>query len=371
MIRLRQIEMIEIRMPLVEPFQISSGTQSDRRIFLLKVTDHDRHEVWAECVATELPTYTYETIDAAWIAIREWVAPRVLGSEFKDPREVHPVLEKNFHGNNMAKAGIEMACWGLAATIKGVALAKLINGTRAKIPTGISIGIQASPDALAEKAKKVAKEGYRKLKLKIKPGMDVEFVKAVRTALPDAPLMADANNAYTLDDAATLAKLDQFGLIMLEQPLDWQDFVRHAELQKRLKTPICLDESISNVDRAQDMITLKAGKIINIKPGRVGGFRQAIAIHDLCQQNGIPVWCGGMLESGIGRAYNVALASLPNFSLPGDVSPSARYWEKDIVAPQWTMDQGGMVTVPTAAGIGVRVDADRIDNLAVRRETVK
>jgi len=371
MIRLKQIEMIEIRMPLREPFQISSGTQSDRRIFLLRLADADGHEVWAECVATELPTYTYETIEGAWIAIRDWVAPRVLGVEFKDPRDIHPVLEKNFRGHNMAKAGIEMGCWGLAATIKGIALSQLVAGTRAKIPTGISIGIQGSPEALAEKAKKVAKEGYRKLKLKIKPGMDVEFVRAVRTALPDAPLMADANNAYTLDDAATLAKLDEFGLIMLEQPLDWCDFVRHAELQKRLKTPICLDESISNVDRAQDMITLKAGKIINIKPGRVGGFRQAIAIHDLCQKNGIPVWCGGMLESGIGRAYNVALASLPNFSLPGDVSPSARYWEKDIVTPEWTMDAEGMVTVPTAAGIGVRVDVDRIDNLAVRRETVK
>lgn len=371
MIRLKQIELVEIRMPLKEPFQISSGTQSDRRIFLLRLADQDGLEVWAECVATELPTYTYETIDGAWIAIRDWVAPRVLGVEFKDPREIHPVLEKNFRGHNMSKAAVEMGCWGLTAARQGLPLSKLVNGTRAKIPTGISIGIQASPDALAEKAKTAAKEGYRKLKLKIKPGMDVEFVKAVRAALPDAPLMADANNAYTLDDSATLAKLDRFGLIMLEQPLDWQDFVRHAELQKRLKTPICLDESISNVDRAQDMLTLKAGRIINIKPGRVGGFRQAIAIHDLCQQYGIPVWCGGMLESGIGRAYNVALASLPNFSLPGDVSPSARYWQTDIVTPEWTMDREGMVTVPTAVGIGVGVDADRIDNLAVRRETVK
>jgi len=371
MIRIQQIDLVEIRMPLVEPFQISSGTQSNRRIFLLRVADGDGHQVWAECVATELPTYTYETIDAAWIAIREWVAPRVLGVEFKDPADLHPVLEKNFRGNNMAKAGVEMGAWGLTATIKGIALSKLIGGTRESIPTGISIGIQSSPDALVEKARAAAKAGYRKIKLKIKPGMDVSFVKAVRTALPDAPLMADANNAYTLDDAATLAKLDDFKLIMLEQPLDWQDFVRHAELQKRLKTPLCLDESISNVDRAQDMITLKAGRIINIKPGRVGGFRQAIAIHDLCQKNGIPVWCGGMLESGIGRAYNVALASLPNFSLPGDLSPSARYWEKDIVSPEWTMSSEGMVTVPTGPGIGVTVDVDRIDNLAVRRETVR
>ncbi len=371
MIRLKSIEMVEIRMPLREPFQISSGTQSNRRIFLLRVTDHDGHEVWAECVATELPTYTYETIDAAWIAIRDYVAPRVLGVEFKDPRDVHPVLEKNFRGLNMSKAGVEMACWGLAATIRQTSLRQLIGGTRDQIPTGISIGIQPSPEALVEKAKKVAAEGYRKLKLKIKPGHDVAYVRAVRAALPDTPLMADANNAYTLADADTLAQLDAFKLIMLEQPLDWQDFVRHAELQKRLKTPICLDESISNVDRAQDMITLQAGRIINIKPGRVGGFRQAIAIHDLCQQNGIPVWCGGMLESGIGRAYNVALASLPNFSLPGDVSPSARYWEKDIVTPEWTMDKHGMVTVPTVAGLGVTVNADRIDDLAVRREMVE
>ena len=276
MIRISEVELVEIRMPLVEPFQISSGTQSNRRILLLRISDGS-HEVWAECVATEAPTYTWETIDGAWMAIRDFVAPRVLGVEFQDPAALHPVFEKNFRGHNMAKAAVEMGAWGLAATIRGIALSQLVNGTRAKIPTGISLGIQASPDVLVEKARKAANEGYRKLKLKIKPGMDVEFVQAVRAALPDAPLMADANNAYTLDDAATLARLDEFGLMMLEQPLDWQDFVRHVELQKRLATPICLDESISNVDRAQDMITLGAG-IADVATRDSGGWAQVVPL---------------------------------------------------------------------------------------------
>ncbi len=272
----------------------------------------------------------------------------------------------------MAKAAVEMASWALIAERDGMPLARLLGGTRTEIPTGISIGIQASPEALVERVGRALADGYRKVKLKIEPGHDIEFVRAVRNAYPDAPFMADANNAYTLKDAAHLKQLDPLHLVMIEQPLAYDDIVRHAELQHMLSTPICLDESITSVDRAEDMITLKSGRIINIKPGRVGGFQQSRAIHDLCAKHGIPVWCGGMLESGIGRSYNVALASLPNFTIPGDLSPSARYWERDVIKPEWTMSAAGMMKVPLdKPGIGVAVDVDRIDDLTVRSQVLR
>jgi O-succinylbenzoate synthase len=270
----------------------------------------------------------------------------------------------------MAKAAVEMGCWAVAAQQAGVSLSSILGGTRDRVQTGISLGIQRTPGALADKAMAARVQGYRKIKLKIKPGADVEFVRAVREALgPGTDIMTDANSAYTLDDVRHLEKLDRFDLIMIEQPLGPEDLVRHAALQRRLRTPICLDESITDVERAEDMIALGSGRIINIKPGRVGGFTSSKRIHDLCQANSIPVWCGGMLESGIGRAHNVALASLPNFTLPGDLSPSARYWERDIVRPEWTMDAEGMVPVPRdRPGIGVEVDRDRIDDLTVRSQ---
>ena len=272
----------------------------------------------------------------------------------------------------MAKAAVEMGCWAVAAQQASVSLSSILGGTRDRVQTGISLGIQRTPEALADKAMVARAQGYRKIKLKIKPGADVEFVRAVREALgPDADIMTDANSAYTVDNVRHLEKLDRFGLIMIEQPLGPEDLVRHAALQRRLRTPICLDESITDVERAEDMIALGSGRIINIKPGRVGGFTSSKRIHDLCQANSIPVWCGGMLESGIGRAHNIALASLPNFTLPGDLSPSARYWERDIVTPEWTMDAEGMVAVPLERpGIGVEVDRDRIDDLTVRSQEI-
>jgi O-succinylbenzoate synthase len=372
LIRVTQITLREIRLALKEPFRISSGEIRDRRILLLELTDVSGATAWSECVAGEAPNYSPETIDTAWPTIATHVAPRVLGRPFGHPGEIHAELEKDFRGHQMAKAGVEMGCWGLAATMAGEPLGRFIGGTRGEIAVGISLGIQQSPDALVAKARAAHAEGYRKIKIKIEPGHDVEWVRAVRDALgPDAHLMADANNAYTLDDADTLAGFDPLGLVMIEQPLAWDDLVRHAELQKRLKTPVCLDESITSLDRAQDMVTLGSGRIINIKPGRVGGFSSAIAIHDFCQERGIPVWCGGMFESGVGRAYNVALASLPNFTIPGDVSPSARYWAADIVKPEWTM-RDGMMRVPLdAPGIGVTVDAARVKSLTVREETLR
>jgi O-succinylbenzoate synthase len=371
MIRIEEITLREIRLPLKEPFRISSGLVTERRIMLLHLRDADGVEVWSECVAGEAPNYTSETIDTAWFAITEYVAPRVFGVSYAQPSDVHPALELNFRGHNMAKAAIEMGAWGLAAEREKKSLSKFIGGTRTGIETGISIGIQSSPAALVERAGRAIKEGYHKIKLKIEPGHDVEFVGAVRKAFPDAPLMADANNAFTLRDIDRLKQLDEFNLIMIEQPLAFDDIIRHAQLQRVLKTPICLDESITSVEKAEDMISIGAGRIINIKPGRVGGFAQSRAIHDLCVKNNIPVWCGGMLESGVGRAYNVALASLPGFTIPGDLSPSARYWEQDVVTPEWSMNDG-VVSVPVdRPGLGVTVDVARVDNLTVRTQTIR
>ena len=360
----------ELRLALKEPFRISSGTIAERRVCLLELHSADGITGWSECVAGEQPNYSPETIDTAWHAMREWLAPRVLGVEFGQPGLVFAALDRNVRGHLMAKAAIEMGCWDVAARQQGIPLSRLLGGTRDRVPTGISIGIQRTPDALVERARQAVALGYRKIKMKIEPGSDIAFVGAVRDALgPDLHLMADANSAYTLADADHLKELDRFRLIMIEQPLDREDLLRHAKLQRILETPICLDESITSLDRAADMIELGAGRIVNIKPGRVGGFAVSKGIHDLCRQHGIPVWCGGMFESGVGRAHNVALASLPNFSLPGDVSPSARYWERDIVTPEWTMDAEGMVHVPLdKAGFGVTVDVDRVDDLTVKRE---
>ncbi len=372
MIRLDSITLREIRLPLREPFRISSGVVAERRIALLELQDASGATAWSECVAGEWPNYSSETIDTAWIAIEAYVAPRVLGVRFDKPADVHATLERDFRGHQMAKAAVEMGMWGVAAAQAGVPLAQLLGGIRERIAVGISLGIQGSPAALADRASAAIAEGYQKVKIKIEPGHDLDYVRAAREALPSAELTADANNAYTLADAALLAELDSLDLMMIEQPLAHDDLVRHAELQRRLRTAICLDESITSLERAQDMVTLGAGRIINIKPGRVGGFHSSIAIHNYCQRVGIPVWCGGMLESGVGRAYNVALASLANFTLPGDLSPSRRYWQQDVVTPEWTMAEDGTMAVPLdRPGIGVDVDLERVNALTVRRAVLR
>ncbi|MDJ0837717.1 MAG: o-succinylbenzoate synthase [Acidobacteriota bacterium] len=371
-IHLASITLHEIRLPLVEPFTISSGTMENRRILLLELCDADGITAWSESVADDAPNYNPETVDTCRTILKKWLAPRVLGKTFADPGKVDAAINQNIRGHHMAKAALEMGCWGLEAERQGKSLSVLLGGIRETIITGISIGIQPSPAMLVKKARGAFAQGYPKIKCKIRPGADLAFLAAVREELgPDAEIMADANNAYTIADFDHLVKMDAFGLLMLEQPLAWDDVFRHAELQRRMTTPICLDESITSLDRAEDMIALKAGRIINIKPGRVGGFTASKAIHDLAEKHDIPVWCGGMLESGIGRAYNVALASLPNFKLPGDLSPSARYWAQDIVRPEWTMSPKGEVTVPrTKPGLGIQIDRNRIDNLTVRSETL-
>jgi O-succinylbenzoate synthase len=372
-ITLDRIVLREIRLPLVEPFRISSGVWSDRRILLVELYDSSGAMTWAESVVDDAPNYSYETIDTAWPTLARFLAPRLLGKRIESHTDVHAMLDQDVRGHNMAKAALEMGCWALASLQLGVPLARLLGGTRTHIATGISLGIQKDIPTLIRKATESVSAGYQKVKIKIMPGRDIEWVAAVRAAVgDDAHLMADANNAYTLADAKHLAQLDALNLMMIEQPLSHDDIVRHAELQKRLRTPLCLDESITSLERAQDMVTLKAGHIINIKPGRVGGFAPSIAIHDFCEENSVPVWCGGMLESGIGRAYNVALASLSNFTLPGDLSPSARYWARDVVTPEWTMDAHGMVNVPLdEPGLGVAVDVERIHSLTVRTEELR
>lgn len=371
-LRIDRIVLREIRLPLKQPFRISSGVIDERRIGLVELHHPDGIVGWGECVAFDQPIYSAETIDTAWWAIREWVAPRILGRVLAAPNAVHALLERDFRGHLMAKAAVEMGAWELAAKLEGVPLSKLLGGTRERIVTGISLGIQPNPETLAQSARAAREQGYRKIKIKIAPGRDVAYVRAVREVLgATADLMADANSAYTPADTPVLRQLDEFGLIMIEQPLGREDLVRHAALQQSLRTPLCLDESITGLDRAEDMVTLGSGRIINIKPGRVGGFSVSLAIHDYCRGQRVPVWCGGMLESGIGRAHNVALASLPNFTLPGDLSPSARYWEQDIVTPEWTMDRDGMVRVPLdTPGMGVEVDMDRVENLTVRRSVM-
>lgn len=367
MLRIKSVRVREIHLPLIEPFTISSGTETTRRIMLLEVEDHDGFVGWGECVAMAFPNYNAESVDTAWLALKEWIIPLVIDKAFDGPEAIYPFLHARIRGHEMARASLEMAAWDLWAHRKDVPLARLLGGTRDRVATGISVGIQDTPARLVEKVKGYLAEGYRKIKIKIKPGYDLPYVKAVRDAYgDDISIMVDANNAYTLKDIALFKELDAYNLLMIEQPLAWDDVVKHAQLQRSIKTPICLDESITKVERAEDMVALGSGRIINIKPSRVGGFASSIAIHDYAQAHDIPVWCGGMLESGIGRAHNVALASLPNFKLPGDLSPSRRYWQQDIVTPEWTMDAEGMITVPyEKPGLGVEINHDRIDDLMV------
>lgn len=372
-VRADRIELREIRLALRRPFRISSGTRRERRALLVRLESADGASSWAECVAAERPDYSPETVDTAWIALREWLAPAVAGRTFEGPDRVSPFLERAVRGHRMARAALEMGLWNLAAVREEESLAELLGGQRRRVETGISIGIQESPGALVERATEAARRGYRKIKLKVEPGADVAYVAAVRKALgAEAALAVDGNAGYRLGDVDRLRRLDDLGLLMIEQPLDGEDLVRHARLQSELTTPICLDESITSPARAEDMIELGSGRIVNVKPGRVGGFGPSLRIHDLCRSRDLPVWCGGMLETGIGRAYNVALASLPNFRLPGDLSPSSRYWERDVVDPEWTMDEEGRVSVPLdRPGLGVSVDRSRVEELTVRREVIE
>jgi O-succinylbenzoate synthase len=370
---INQITLREIHLDLVEPFRSSSGIETTRRILLIELRDTDGQTAWGECVALSTPHYLPETIDTAWLTISNYIAPRILGHAFQSPSAVAPFIGENIRGHNMAKAAVEMACWALIAQKENISLSRLLGGTRTQVSTGISLGIQSSPRALTEKVQQSLEEGYARVKIKIHPDKDIEYLHTLRNALGDAPsLMVDANSAYTLDHLDHLKKFDPFNLTMIEQPLAWNDIIHHAQLQKSINTPICLDESILSLKNAHDMHTLDAGRIINLKPGRVGGFTESLSIDQFASEKKIPLWCGGMLESGIGRAYNVALASLPGFTLPGDLSPSRRYWKQDIITPEWDMDKNGNVNVPhNQPGLGIEIDTERIEALTTRKKIIE
>ena len=362
--KIRSVELREIHLKLKERFEISTGGWDLRRILLLRM-ESEAGEVWSECVAAEAPNYSYETPETAWHILPDFVLPDLVGRELAGAADIlEPVSW--IRGHPMALAAVEMGAWALEAVEKQVSLRDLVGGVRDAVPVGVSVGLQGTDDDLLRQVEERVEAGYRKVKLKIKPGRDVEMVRKVRERFPGVPLMADANSSYTLGDAPRLEELDGLDLMMIEQPLAYDDFREHALLQARLKTPICLDESIVSPGDARLALELKAGRIINIKPGRVGGFGSSREIHDLCAAQGVPVWCGGMLETGVGRAYNLALASLPNFTLPGDISESRRYWEEDIVHPEFVMTDG-MMPVPDGVGIGVEVRVDRVEELTKRR----
>jgi O-succinylbenzoate synthase len=367
--RVRKITLREIHLPLVAPFQTSFGTTTLRRIPLIEA-DVDGVIGWGESTAGEDPYYSYETVETAWHIIRDFLWPALQGREFASAADVHEIFAR-VRGHNMAKAGVETAIWDAEAKQKNVPLAKLLGGTREEIGSGVSIGIQPSIEVLLAKVEKELAAGYQRIKIKIKPGSDLEPARALRERFPRIRLMVDANSAYALEDAALLKQLDAFFLIMIEQPLGHDDIYSHAALQRQLETPICLDECIHDYEHARAAIELGACKIINMKLGRVGGHATARKIHDLCQAKSIPVWCGGMLESGIGRAHNIAMSTLPNFTLPGDVSASRRYWAEDIIEPEVEVTSRGTIKVPAGPGIGYAPRIDRIESLTRRREILE
>jgi O-succinylbenzoate synthase len=364
--RIREVTLRELRMKLVAPFETSVERTEERRIILTEVVT-DGAIGWGECVAGEKPSYSPETTDTAWIVMRDFLWPMIQGQEIASAAEVWGLMQP-VRGHNMAKAALEAAIWDAEAKQKGVALWKLLGGTREEISSGVSIGIKDSLDELAATVKKELAVGYQRIKIKIKPGKELQQVKRLREEFPAVKLMVDANSAYRIEDSPLLKQLESFYLMMIEQPLGWDDLYGHVELQKKLDTPICLDECIHTEEQARAAILLGACKIINIKLGRVGGYTVARRIHDLCQKNGMPVWCGGMLESGIGRAHNVALSTLPDFTLPGDVAASRRYWDEDIIEPEVTVSGRGTIRVPSGPGIGYEPRRERIEKLTVRKE---
>jgi o-succinylbenzoate synthase len=369
-LELERLELRELNLPLKHPFETSFGRTTNRRIFIVRVIDRDGAEGWGECVALEAPFFSGEAIDTAWIVIAKHVAPLLASQSVACAAEVRDRLSK-VRGNQMAKGAVEAAIWDLEAKILRQPLWKHIGGAKEEITCGVSIGIQPSVETLLEKVRIELANGYQRIKIKIKPGFDVQFVEAVRSRYNDILLSVDANAAYSLErDFPVMKELDRYGLLMIEQPLRSGDLLDHSKLQKQIETPICLDESITTADDARQALELGACRVINIKLGRVGGFSEGKSIHDLARQAGIPVWCGGMLESGIGRAHNIALSTLPGFTLPGDVSASRRYWQEDIVDPPIEVSSRGTIRVPMGPGTGYSVNTKRLADSTVRFEEV-
>jgi len=367
--KIEAITLREIRMPLVHFFETSFGRTTERRILL--VTLHtDGPEGWGECVAGEDPFYSEESVDTAWYATEKHLAPALLGKTVACGGDVPALLER-VRGHRMAKGALENAVWDAEAQERREPLWRLLGGTQAEIACGVSIGIQNSVEQLLEKISTELAAGYRRIKVKCKPGWDVSVFERIRGCWPEIVLSCDANSAYRLDQIEHLKQFDRFNLLMIEQPLWHDDFYFHAQLQKQIKTAICLDEAIHGRRDAQAAIELGACRIINVKVGRVGGFSEAVAVHNVAQQSRIPVWCGGMLETGIGRSHNIALSTLPNFTLPGDVSASKRYWKEDIIEPAVEVSPQGFIRVPQEAGRGFKLKMDLIEKLTVRKQTLR
>lgn len=366
--RIERMELFHLKLPLVHPFETSFGRQTDKETLILRV-EAGGISGYGEAPAAAAPGYSYETVQTAWHIVRDFLAPKLQGVEIVRPGPISEFFSF-VRGHPMAKAGVEMAILDLLAKADGKSLAQVLGGTQAKIPTGVSLGIESRVEDLVERVAAARGSGYRRVKLKIRPRWDVDVVAAVRQSFPDLPLMVDANAAYALEDADHLKRLDEFSLTMIEQPLEAGDLVDHAELAKRIRTPICLDESVGGYQDGRRAIQIGACQVINIKQARVGGPYAAKALHNLCAAKKVPVWCGGLLETGIGRAHNIALASLPNFTLPGDISASERYFREDLIDPPVRVALDGTIDVPTGPGIGVTVIEDRLRRWSVRREKV-
>ena len=367
--KIDRIVLRQLRMPLVHFFETSFSRTYERHIVIVEVVS-DGLSGWGEITAGENPFYNEEWTDSAWLIAKNYVAPRLLNREIATAADVDP-LTRHIRGHNMARGGVEAAAWDLQARRNGNPLWKEIGaGARREIPCGVSIGIQDTIEQLLEKIETELAAGYQRIKMKIKPGWDIDAARQVRERFPQIRLMADANSAYSLKDAARLKALDDFYLMMIEQPLAHDDIIDHAVLQPQLETPICLDECIRSAHHVEQAIRLRAGRIVNIKLGRVGGFAEAKRVHDLCEAASIPVWCGGMLEAGIGRAHNIALATLPNFTLPGDVSASKRYWKRDIITPEVEVTPAGTIALRDEPGFGYELDHDFIKHVTVREEAV-
>ena len=367
--KVEAVTLRELRMPLKYFFETSFGRAESRRVIL--VTAHcEGVKGWAECVAGDVPFFSYEWMETAWATLRDFLVPTIVGATLASGKDAVGLMSR-VRGHNMAKAALENALWDAEARQKQLPLWKLLGGTISEIACGVSIGIQDSHQQLLDKIETELGAGYQRIKVKVKPGWDLEVLANIRLRWPKILLSCDANSAYRPNDLEHLRKFDAFDLLMIEQPLWHDDIYQHAKLQRELKTPICLDESIRNARDAEMAIELGACRIINIKTGRVGGFSEAVAIHDLCQRHGIPVWCGGMLETGIGRAHNIALSTLPNFRLPGDVSASKRYWAEDIVEPEIEVTPRGTIPVRDVAGTGYEIKTALIEKLTVRAETIR
>lgn len=370
-LHLERIELREIELPLKSPFETSFGCTTRRRILIVRVFDQTGASGYGECVAPEGPFYNHETVDTAWLITARYIAPLLTRACVETAVEVNAALSP-IRGNQMAKAGVEAAVWDLEAKMAGRPLWQHLGGVRDEINCGVSIGLQETTETLIDKVGNELDCGYQRIKIKIKPGKDIQLVEAIRGRFPSITLSVDANSAYSLNgDLGLVKQLDQYDLLMIEQPLAPGDLVDHAKLQREIRTPICLDESICNLSDARHADELGSCRIINIKLGRVGGHTEVQLIQAYAIEQGIPVWCGGMLEAGIGRAHNIALSTLPGFTLPGDVSASGRYWEEDIIEPPVTVSPTGTIKAPTGNGIGYEVNENRIEALTLRRETLR